>query len=67
MRYRTGARPSSRRAALGGVGNSAAMRLPRRRAQTALILVFGEKRVLHRTVELVSHMWSLLLVEGWHP
>ena len=35
------------------------------RAQTALVLVFGEKRVLHRTVELISHAWSLLLVEGW--
>ena len=37
-----------------------------RRAQTALVLRFGEKRVLHRTVELVSQVWSMLLVEGWH-
>jgi len=36
------------------------------RAQTALVLRFGEKRVLHRTVELVSQVWSMLLVEGWH-
>ena len=35
------------------------------RAQTALVLRFGEKRVLHRTVELVSQVWSMLLVEGW--
>lgn len=35
-------------------------------AQTALVLRFGEKRVLHRTVELVSQVWSMLLVEGWH-
>jgi len=35
------------------------------RAQTALVLRFGEKRVLHRTVELVSKLWSNLLVEGW--
>jgi len=35
------------------------------RAQTALVLRLGEKRVLHRTVELVSQVWSMLLVEGW--
>lgn len=38
--------------------------LPERR-QTALVMRFGEKRVLHRTIELVSKAWSQFLIDGF--
>jgi len=35
------------------------------RKQTAMVLRFGEKRVLHRTVELISQAWSQFLISGF--